>query len=248
MLLLLRYKTGLSGSRKRGNSSSHRTPSRKRSRKDSQTVNPTKEDIFEEDNPSLSDLRINHRISKDCVATESVNFSTLNRANSPAVGLSESQDKKSSVPGVVDKNDYCRATRGTKARGARGKGHSSTAQKNNSSFDIAVAPVHPLGTGRGKLTGQSLGFISAQSESIAVSTRSRTVTAGRNTNHSTSVVQARNVGKIDNGAAAAARGGRGGRRGGINRYDHKFFGGTAEILQCTRSAEEVLGLTFWGSN
>jgi hypothetical protein len=229
MLLLLRYKTGLSGSRKRGNSSSHRTSSRKRSRKDSQTVNPTK-DIFEEDNPLLSDLHINHRISKDSVAAESVNFSTLNRTNSPGVGLTESQDKKSSVSGVIDENNYWRATSGSKARGARGRGRSSTAQKKNSSFNIAVAPVHPLGAGRGKLTGCLLEFSSAHSESIAVSTRSRTATAGRSTNQSTSADQARNIGKIDN--RGAARGGRGGRGGGSNRYDHKFGGGggcTSEI-------------------
>ncbi|XP_021937421.1 E3 ubiquitin-protein ligase TRIP12 isoform X3 [Zootermopsis nevadensis] len=211
-----RYKTGLSGSRKRGNSSSHHTPSRKRSRKDGQIVNPAKEDIFEEENPSLSGLRINHRISKDSLASESVNFNTVNKANSPAVGLSESQDKKPSVLGVVDKNDYCRAARGTKVRGRRGRGHSRIAQKNNSSFDIAVAPVYPLGTGRGKL-GHSLEFASAQFGSIATSTRSRTAAAGRNAIQSTFSDQARNISKIDNGAAAtAARGGKGGKGGSIN--------------------------------
>jgi hypothetical protein len=215
MLLLLRYKTGLSGSRKRGNSSNHQTPRRKRSRKESQTVNSTKEDFFEEDNPSLSDLHINHRFGKGSVAAESVNFSTLDRANSPAAGLSDSRNKRSSVLGVVD-NDYCR---GTKVTGARGR-----ARKNNSSFDIAVTPVQPLETGSGKLTGHSLGLNSAPSESVAVSTRSRTATARRNTNQSTSADWARSVGKIDNGTATTgARGGRGGRGSGINRYNHKSF-------------------------
>jgi len=220
MLLLLRYKTGLSGSRKRGSPSNHQTPSRKRSRKDSHVVAPTKENIFEEDSPSLSDSRTNQRLGKDSVVTESISFSTLDRTSSPVVGLSGSREK-SSVPEVLRGSDYCTATSSTTKRGTRGRGRSRRTQKNNSNCDIAVPPVNPLGTGRGKLTGCSLGFSSAESEGIAVSTRSCTAVSGRKTSHSDSAVQPRGINKIDNGAAATStrggRGGRGGRGSSISR-------------------------------
>jgi len=217
MLLLLRYKTGLSGSRKRGNPSNHQIPSRKRSRKDSHIVAPTKENIFEEDSPSLSDSRTNQRLGKDCVVTESVSFSTLDRTSSPVVGLSGSREK-SSVPEVLRGSDYCTATSSTTKRGTRGRGRSRRAQKDNSNCDIAVQPVNPLGTGRGKPTGCSLGFSSAESEGTAVSTRSCTAVSGRKTSHSDSAVQPSGINKIDNGAAATStRGGRGGRGSSISR-------------------------------
>lgn len=218
MLLLLRYKTGLIGSRKRGNPSNHQTPRRKRSRKDSHTVAPTKENIFEEDSPSLSDLRTSQRLGKDSVATESVNLSALDRTSSPVVGLSGSRGK-SSVADVVHGSDYYTATSSTTRRGSRGRGRSLTAQKNSSSSDIPLPPVNPLGTGRGKLTGQSLGFSSAESEGSAVSTRSRTAASGRKTNQSDPAVQPRGISKIENRAAATStRAGRGGRGGSISRY------------------------------
>lgn len=234
MLLLLRYKTGLSGSRKRGNSSNHQIPSRKRSRKDSHIVAPTKENIFEEDSPSLSDSRTNQRLGKDCVVTESVSFSTLDRTSSPVVGLSGSREK-SSVPEVLRGT----ATGSTTKRGTRGRGRSRRAQKNNSNCDIAVQPVNPLGTGRGKLTGCSLGFSSAESEGTTVSARLCTAVSGRKTSHSDSAVQPRGINKIDNGAAATStrggRGGRGGRGSSISRYHSLIFvcgGGSQNFTAC----------------
>ncbi|PNF34561.1 E3 ubiquitin-protein ligase TRIP12 [Cryptotermes secundus] len=212
-----RFKTGLSGSRKRGNPSSHQTPSRKRTRKDSLTGALTKADILEESSASLSYLHTTQRFHKDSVATESVNCSTLNRISSPAVGLSGGPDKKSSVLGAVHNSNYCRAISGTKGRGSRGRGHGNKAQKNNCNFDITVPPVHPLGTVRGRLGGHSLGISSVQSESIAVSTRSRAAAAGRNPDQSSSAEQPRGFSKIDHRAATtAARGGRGSRGGGIS--------------------------------
>lgn len=62
-----------------------------------------------------------------------------------------------------------------------------------------------------------MGGNSVQSESIAVSTRSRAAAAGKNTNQ-IGPDQPKGFSKIDNRVAtAAARGGRGGRGGRISR-------------------------------
>ncbi|PSN54376.1 hypothetical protein C0J52_11316 [Blattella germanica] len=119
-----RSKSKLSGSRKRGNTSDHRAPSRKRSRKDSQTVDPTKDYLLEDDELSLSDLHTTNQgsqtISKDSSATESVNWNTLDRTGSSTSVYSNGREKKTG-----------------RGRGSRGRGRSSSSRKNNSSIDIA---------------------------------------------------------------------------------------------------------------
>ncbi|KAJ9591444.1 hypothetical protein L9F63_002050, partial [Diploptera punctata] len=176
-----RSKTKLSGSRKRGNTSDHPASNRKRSRKDSQVVDPTKEDLLEDNNLSLSDIHTSQSITKDSSATESVNWSTLDRSGSPSVGRSNNQVKNTS-----------------RGRGSRGRGSIGRGRKNNSIVDTA----------REKTPGLNL----LESDSIAVSTRSRTT---RSTSRINYIDQVRGGSKIDN-RSATSRGGRGTGGGGNN--------------------------------